>query len=213
MPEGRTLLLLGATGLVGGEVLRLALDDSRVSRIVAPTRRPLAPAPRLENPVIDFDSLPADAPWWTVDAVICALGATIRAAGSQDAYRKIDRDYVVAIARLTRTRGARAFVLTSAIGANARSRIFYNRVKGEVEAGVEACGFPSLTIVRPGFIGGRRRESRPLERAAVETVRVFGPLLPRRWRLNPAEHIARALLEASVRAGTGRRVVNSEDLV
>jgi uncharacterized protein YbjT (DUF2867 family) len=213
VPEGRTLLLLGATGLVGGEVLRLALDDSRVSRIVAPTRRPLAPAQRLENPVVDFEELPTDAPWWTVDAVICALGATIRAAGSQEAYRRIDRDYVVTIARLARTRGAGAFALTSAIGAGARSRIFYNRVKGEVEAGVEACGFPSLTIVRPGFIGGRRRESRPLERAAVATVRVLGPLLPRRWRVNPAERIARALLDGSVRAETGRRVVNSEDLV
>jgi uncharacterized protein YbjT (DUF2867 family) len=213
VPEGRTLLLLGATGLVGGEVLRLAPDDSRVSRIVAPTRRPLAPAPRLENPVIDFEDLPTEAPWWTVDAVICALGATIKAAGSRAAFRRVDHDYVIAIAQLTRSRGARAFALTSAIGANPRSRIFYNRVKGMVETGLEACGFPSLTIVRPGFIDGRRRESRPLERGAVELVRILGPFLPRRWRLNPASHIARALLEAAVGGERGRHVVRSEDLV
>jgi uncharacterized protein YbjT (DUF2867 family) len=117
------------------------------------------------------------------------------------------------IAQLTRLRGARAFALTSAVGANPRSRIFYNRVKGEVEAAVEACGFPSLTIVRPGFIGGDRRERRPLEHAAVQVVRALGPLLPRRWRVNPAEHVARALLDAVVRAEIGRRVVTSEQLV
>jgi uncharacterized protein YbjT (DUF2867 family) len=211
--SGWTLLLLGATGLVGGEVLRLALDDPRVSRTVAPTRRPLAPAARLENPVIDFDTLPTGAPWWTADAVVCALGSTIRAAGSQEAFRKVDRDYVIAIARLTRSRGVRAFALTSAIGANAGSRILYNRVKGEVEAGVDACGFPSLTIVRPGFIAGVRQESRPLEYAAVQVVRAVGPLLPRRWRVNPAEHIARALLDAAIRAETGRYIVTSEALV
>jgi uncharacterized protein YbjT (DUF2867 family) len=207
------LLLLGSTGLVGGHVLRLALEDMRIGRIIAPTRRPLAPAARLENPVIDFSHLPADEAWWTADAVVCALGATIRAAGSQEAFVKVDRDYVMTIAQLTRLRGARAFALTSAVGANPRSRIFYNRVKGEVEAAVEACGFPSLTIVRPGFIGGDRRERRPLEHAAVQVVRALGPLLPRRWRVNPAEHIARALLDAVVRAEIGRRVVTSEQLV
>jgi uncharacterized protein YbjT (DUF2867 family) len=207
------LLVIGATGLVGGEVLRLAFDDDRIDRIVAPTRRPLAPAARLENPVIDFDAFPAEAPWWTADAVVCALGATIRAAGSQEAFLKVDRDYVVTIARLTRSRGARAFALTSAIGANPRSRIFYNRVKGEAEAGVEACGFPSLTIVRPGFIGGVRRESRPLEQAAVRVAGAIGVMLPRRWRVNPADHIARALLDAAVRAENGRRIVSSEELL
>lgn len=211
-PSGQTLLLVGATGLVGQSVLRQALADSRVARVVAPTRRPLSPASGLENPIVDFEHLPARVPWWEADAVICALGATIRAAGSRDAFRRVDHDYVVAVARLARAHGARAFALTSAVGANPRSRIFYNRVKGEVEQAIEACGFPSLTIVRPGFIGGTRHESRPLEFAAVRIVGAIGPLLPRRWRINPAGCIARALLEAALRADAGRRIVTSSEL-
>ena len=207
------LLVLGGTGLVGGAVLRQALADSRVRSVVAPTRRPLLPATRLENPIVDFDRLPAEAGWLEVDGVACALGSTIRAAGSRAAFRKVDHDYVLAFARLARARGARAFALTSAIGANPDSRIFYNRVKGEVEASVAACGYPSLTIIRPGFIGGVRQESRPAERAAVAAVGLLGPVLPRRWRINPAENIARALLEAAIAAPPGRHVVTSAQLV
>lgn len=208
-----TLLLAGATGLVGRAVLRQALADARVARVVAPTRRPLTPAPNLDNPIVDFDCLPADAAWWAVDAVVCALGATIRAAGSQAAFRKVDRDYVVSVARLARAHGARAFALTSAIGADPASRIFYNRVKGEAEAGVAACGFPSLTIVRPGLIGGVRQESRPAEFAALQIVGLLGPVLPRRWRINPAENIARALLNAALAAQPGHHLITSERLV
>jgi uncharacterized protein YbjT (DUF2867 family) len=208
-----TLLLVGATGLVGQTVLEHALRDSRVSRVVAPTRRRLAAAPDLENPIVEFDRLPADAGWWAVDAVVCALGSTIGAAGSRAAFRRVDHDYVVSVARLARAHGARAFALISAIGADPASGIFYNRVKGDTETSVAACGFPSLTIVRPGFIGGRRRESRPAEFAAVQIVGLLGPLLPRRWRINPAENIARALLNAAVVAEPGRHVITSADLV
>ncbi len=86
------LMLVGATGLVGGAVLAQAQGDARVSRIVAPTRRQLPSHPKLENPLVDFEHLPADAPWWAVDSVICTLGTTIRKAGSQEAFRQIDRD-------------------------------------------------------------------------------------------------------------------------
>ncbi|MDG2570606.1 hypothetical protein P7L87_23895 [Vibrio parahaemolyticus] len=86
-----TLMLVGATGLVGGAVLRQALADARLTRVVAPTRRGLPPHPKLENPVVEFEHLPADATWWSVDGVICTLGSTIRKAGSQEAFRRVDR--------------------------------------------------------------------------------------------------------------------------
>lgn len=206
-----TLLLLGATGLVGRHVLARAGGDSRIERIVAPTRRPLASTAKLTNPIVDFDRLP-DAEWWTVDAAICALGTTIKKAGSQQAFRKVDHDYILAAARLARAHGVAAFALTSAMGADARSRIFYNRVKGETEDGLTACGFSSLTIVRPGVIGGDRNESRPAEFVAIQVLRALGPLLPRRFRISPAPHIARALLEAAVTAPAGRHVITSEAL-
>jgi len=98
------------------------------------------------------------------------------------------------------------------MGADPRSRIFYNRVKGETEAGVATCGFSSLTIVRPGVIGGERDESRPAEYVAILLLRMLGPLIPRRLRISPAPHIARALLEAAVGGTPGRHVITSEAL-
>lgn len=152
------LLLAGATGLTGQAVLRLALDDPRVTRVVAPTRRALPAHDKLEAPVI-AGAWPGDAAWWHVDAVVCALGTTLAAAGSREAFRRVDHDLVVFVANAARRHGARAFALTSAMGADPRSRVFYSRTKGEAEDAVRACLYPSLTIVRPGLLGGVRHES------------------------------------------------------
>jgi len=206
------LLLVGATGLVGQQVLRLALAHPHVLTVVAPTRRPLAAHPKLENPIVDFDRLPADAAWWAVDALISTLGTTIKKAGSPDAFRRVDHDYIVAAARAGRAHGALAFALTSALGADPSSRVFYSRVKGETEQSVAALGYPSLTIVRPGLIGGARRESRPAERLAMYALGIVGPLLPRRYRISPADRIAAALVDAAIAAVPGRRVVESDAL-
>ncbi len=207
------LLLVGATGLVGSHVLEQALADSRIEQLVAPTRRPLPQRPKLEAHVVDFDRLPEDAPWWKADAVVCTLGTTIKTAGSRQAFRRVDHDYPLAVARLARRHGAESYVLNSAMGADASSVVFYNRVKGELEQALAGVGFSSLTYVRPGLIGGERRESRPGERLAVGVVSALGGLLPRRFRLNPAETIAKALLDAAARAAPGVHVVSSDALV
>lgn len=204
-----TLLLVGATGLVGRHVLELALADARVDAIVAPVRRDLPSHRKLRSPRVDFDQLPADAPWWRADAVICVLGTTMKKAGSREAFRRVDHDYPLAVARLARAHGTPAYVLNSALGANAGSRIFYNRVKGEVEDAIAAVGFESITLVRPGAIGGERDESRPGERLMLSVLGAAGPMLPRRWRVNPAGRIARAMLEAALAARPGTRVVDS----
>ena len=206
-------MLVGATGLVGGAVLRQALADAGVTRIVAPTRRELPPHPKLENPVVDFEHLPAHAAWWSVDGVICTLGSTIRKAGSQEAFRRVDHDYPLAVARLTRQHGARAFALNSATGADPGSRFFYNRVKGEVEDALREVGFPSLTILRPALIGGDRSEFRPGEFIAMRLLRLGQQVLPRRYRIVPHERIARALLEAAITAAPGERIIESEAIV
>ena len=206
------LLLVGATGLVGREVLRLALSDARVSQVVAPVRKPLPAHPKLDAPLVDFDRLPPDAPWWQVDAVICTLGTTMKVAGTRQAFSRVDHDYPLAVARLALAAGTRAYALNSAAGANPGSRIFYNRVKGELERDLEALGFASLTYVRPGLIGGERDVTRAGEGAALRLLRVLGPVLPRRWRINPAPRIAGALLEAALAAAPGVHVVGSEQL-
>ncbi|MFD1330840.1 NAD-dependent dehydratase [Methylopila musalis] len=207
------LLIMGATGLVGGHVLTLALADPRIAAVTAPVRRPLPAHPKLSALIVDYENLPADAPFWSVDAVICALGTTIRKAGSRDAFRRIDHDHPLAVARLTHERGAEIFALNSALGADAGSRVFYSRVKGELERDLATVGFRSLTLVRPGLIGGERGESRPMERVASVVLGCLGPVLPRAWRINPAPRIASALLEAAVAARPGVRVVTSGELV
>ena len=207
------LMLVGATGLVGEAALQRALASPRVQQVVAPTRRPLAPHPKLVNPVVDFDTLPADADWWRVDAVACALGTTIRDAGSQDAFRRVDHDYPLAIARQVHAHGATTFVLVSAMGADADSRLFYSRTKGEVEEALAALGFASLTLLRPGLLGGERRQHRGGERFALRVMGALDGVLPQRYRIIPAERVADALLQAALDAPPGRHVMASERLL
>ena len=203
------LLLIGATGLVGRHVLDRALADPRVGSVTAPVRRDLPAHPKLSAPRLDFEALPEAAAWWRADAAICAFGTTIRAAGSQDAFRRIDHGYPLAIARLARTHGTPTFVLNSAKGASASSRLFYMRVKGELERDIEALGFASLTLVRPGLIGGTRDHPRAGEQIASVVLTALNPVLPRSLRINPAEAIADAMLRSAMDAVAGRHVVEA----
>ena len=206
------LILAGATGLVGAQVLRLALADARVTKVIALARKPLPAHPKLLAPAIDFDALPQDAAWWRADAVICALGTTMKAAGTQAAFRRVDFDYPLAVARLAHAAGTPAYVLNSAAGADPSSRFFYNRVKGELEAALATLGFASLTHVRPGLIGGKRDTVRAGEAALAFVLKVLAPVLPARWRINPAGRIAQALLEAAIAATPGVQVIASAQL-
>lgn len=205
------LLILGATGLVGRHLLEQALVDVRVNQVVAPTRKPLTPHPKLLNPVIDFDNLP-DAEWWSVEAAISALGTTRKTANSAQAFRAIELHIPLSIARLVRSRGASSFVVVTAGGANARSRFTYSRTKGELEESIEEIGFPSFTIVRPAFIGGERYEFRAAERIAGIILGLINPILPPSARISPAYRIAQMSLDAAISAVPGRFIIDSTRL-
>ena len=206
------LIILGSTGLVGRYLLDLALANPDVSHIVAPVRRAIPAQEKLFAPVIDFDCLP-DAPWWQADAIVCALGTTMRKAGSQQAFRRIDHDYPLLVARLGKQNGVNVFVLNSALGAKAQSLFFYNRVKGETERDLQALSFGSLTFVRPGLIGGMREERRPVERMLQILFGAIGPVLPSQYRINPAQKIAQAMLDAALAARPGVHAIASDLLV
>lgn len=207
------ILHVGATGLVGRLVLSRLLDAPQVTRVIAPTRRPLdIQHSRLFNPVVDFDALPEDAEWWAVEAVICTLGTTIDDAGSQAAFRRVDHDYPLQAAALARKRGAKTYALNSAMGANARSSIFYNRVKGELEGALAALDYPSLVLVRPGLIDGERVQSRPGEARLLALSRFLRPILPMKWRPSRAARIADALVDAALNPLPGRRAVEAGQL-
>jgi uncharacterized protein YbjT (DUF2867 family) len=207
------VMLVGATGLVGGEVLKLALANPKVRQVVAPARRALPAHVKLLNPVVDFNALPEESDWWTVDAVICALGTTIKKAGSQAAFTRVDHDHPLRVAELALRHGARAYALNSALGADVQSRVFYSRTKGELERDLLALGYPSLTFLRPGLIGGERNESRPAEQFGITVSTWLRPLLPSRYRVVPAARIAQHLLQAALAAKPGVQVVMPEQMV
>jgi uncharacterized protein YbjT (DUF2867 family) len=207
-----TLLIVGATGLVGGEALILALADARIKRVIAPTRRPLLVHEKLLNPIIDFENLQVGADWWTVDGAISALGTTRARAGSAIKSQSVDFDYPLKVAKLVRKRGGASFAHVSTMGANANSYFLYIGTKGELEQALNALNFPSITFVRPGLIGGRRNEFRLVEQITWIILRIVGRLLPRRYRINPAVVIARALLDAAISARPGRNVTEADRL-
>lgn len=207
------LLLVGATGLVGSQVLEQAIIDPRIGSVTALARRELPAHPKLMTLLVDYERLDADASCWRADAVICTLGTTMRSAGSQTAFHRVDHDYPLAVARLAHAQGTRVYVLNSAIGADARSRFFYNRVKGELEDDLRQIGFDSLALVRPGLIDGHRTERRPSEQMMLTAMRTVAPLLPRRWRPNPAPSIAIELLNAALLPRPGVSIIPAEQMV
>ncbi|MDO8298887.1 NAD(P)H-binding protein [Lacisediminimonas sp.] len=205
------LLILGGTGLVGQQLIHQALDDASIARVIAPTRRPLAEHAKLTNPIVDFDALPSDAAWWAADAVICALGTTMRQAGSRAAFNKVDHDYVLAAARQARYAGTPVFVLNSSAGANPSSRSYYLRVKGNIERDLALLNFASLTLVRPSLlIGGPRPERRIAEEIGIRLMSVLAPLIPARYRGVSTADVAACILAAARQAGIGVNIIESE---
>ena len=205
------MLLAGATGVVGRECLRLLSDDPSVAEIRALVRRPLSPdscGPRVRQQLADFDRLESHGEWFRVSRVFCALGTTMKQAGSRDAFRRVDYDYPLAVAQLALRAGATHFLLVSALGANSESRVFYNRVKGEIETAICGLGFRAVTIVRPSFLLGDRKEPRLGEAIG----RRLGFLLPPRYRQVPAWQVAAALVYAARVEASGIRVIENAEL-
>ena len=159
------ILLAGASGLTGEHLLDRLLNEPTVTRVLAPSRKPLAEHPHLENPVGDPVALLPHLSG-QVDIAFCCLGTTIKQAGSEEAFRAIDLDLVVAFAKRAREMGARHLIVISAIGADPKSSIFYNRIKGQMEDALKAQGWPQLTIVRPSLLLGERLEPRLAEQLA-----------------------------------------------
>ena len=192
----RTVLLAGATGLVGGRILQGLVRDGDVGEVRVLVRRPSDPSlrgPKVRELVAAFDALDAHPEWFRVDQVFCALGTTIRQAGSQVAFRRVDFDYPLAIARLAHAQGARQFLLVSSVGADARSRVYYSRVKGELEDAVRLVGYAALTIARPSFLLGPRKERRLGEIVMTRLAQFF----PAALKPVHARQVASALVRAA----------------
>ncbi len=169
--------------------------------------------PKLTSHVADFAALPALPP---VDDVYIALGTTIKAAGSQQAFRAVDFEAVMAVALAARASGATKSGVVSAMGANARSRVFYNRVKGEMEDALSRLGFETLVIARPSLLAGDRdalhQPGRSGEKLALVAAQLFKRLIPGNYRAIRADQVASALVKAVMTGPAGQRVLLSGEL-
>jgi uncharacterized protein YbjT (DUF2867 family) len=207
--NARYVLVVGATGLVGRHCLDELLIDPTITLITAPTRRALnVTHSKLKNLVLDFSRLESALEGLTFNQAICCLGTTIKEAGSKERFREVDHDYPLTLAKIAKAGGATHYLVVTSIGADARSMIFYNRVKGELERDLATLGFAALTIVRPSLLLGKRETSRFGEKLAEP----FAKLLPKKWRAIQAKTVARALVTLAREPASGIRVVESAGL-
>ncbi|CAM3889695.1 hypothetical protein [Roseateles saccharophilus] len=210
MPSPELTWVAGASGLIGRELLA-QLSDTPVLALV---RRPLAglpPSTLRREAIVDLQALPADLP--APRRVFIALGTTMAQAGSQAAFRAVDFDAVVAVARTARERGATHCGVVSALGADARSSVFYNRVKGEAEAALIGLGFERLVIARPSLLDGHREALGQPHRAgeawSLRLARPLAGLIPKAWRPIAADRVARALRLALAQGGPAVQLLES----
>ncbi|WP_437882708.1 oxidoreductase [Pseudomonas sp. LRF_L74] len=201
------ILLAGATGLTGEHLLDRLLSEPTISRVLAPSRRALAEHSHLVNPVGELDVLLPQLDG-SVDTAFCCLGSTIRQAGSREAFSAVDRDMVLAFAHRARQLGARHLLVISALGADAGSSVFYNRIKGEMEQALVAMDWPQLTIARPSLLRGPREEVRVGESIAAPIM----ALMPGKYRSIHVTVLARALWRLALEEGNGVRIVESDEL-
>jgi uncharacterized protein YbjT (DUF2867 family) len=215
MTAAGVALVAGATGLVGRAVCA-ALAAERASAVHALVRRDPAGLPEdVVTHVVDYDHLaPTDIP--PAADVYCCLGTTRAEAGSDAAQRRVDYDYVLALARVARAAGARRFAFVSALGADPAARVSYSRLKGEAERDLQAIGFERLVIARPSFLAGARealgQRARPMESLALAVLRPARNLLPRRLRPVAPEAVARALIATLRASEAGVVILESEEL-
>ncbi|MGN5594926.1 oxidoreductase [Stutzerimonas nitrititolerans] len=201
------ILLAGATGLTGEHLLDRLLNEPTVECVLAPTRKALAEHPRLDNPIGPLRTLLPQLSG-DIDTAFCCLGSTLKEAGSQEAFRAIDHDLVLAFAERARELGARHLLVISSLGANPQSNLFYCRTKGEMEEALQAQDWPQLTIARPSQLLGPRMEIRPLERMTAP----LSQLLPGKYRGIAACTLARALWRLALEDNDGVRIVESDEL-
>jgi uncharacterized protein YbjT (DUF2867 family) len=204
--QQRHVLLLGATGLVGRELLDQLLSADTIEKVSVIARRPTGvESNKLDEHILDLAEMQTRPALFAADAIFCALGTTIKTAGSQERFRVVDHDYPLMAARLGKQQNAKHYLLVSALGADAESRVFYNRVKGETERDLLQLNYPRTTIARPSLLLGERSEFRLGERIFSH----FGWLMPPAYKPIHARDVARALVAAAHAQESGVQILES----
>jgi uncharacterized protein YbjT (DUF2867 family) len=207
--DKKNVLLIGATGLVGSETLKLLLADDDISSIKVLTRRTTGiNHPKVEEFITNFEDLNLHTKAFKADAIICTLGTTIKKAGTQEKFKLVDYEYPLRSAKLGIENGVKHYLLISSIGASPDSKVFYLRTKGELEKDLMSLNFERLTIVRPSLLLGKRKEYRFGE----ELGKWFGFLFPGKYRPVHAENVAKKLVELIKTVGKGYQIIESREI-
>lgn len=214
--SGKSALIAGATGLTGSKLVEVLLDRPEYDKIIVFVRRPLPlEHPKLEQIHIDYYRLADYKKHFQIDDLFCCLGTTIKKSGSQKAFRKVDYDFPVALAQFAKSAGVKNFLVISAMGADSRSNIFYNRVKGQMEDSLKKMELPALHIFRPSLLLGDRKEFRLGEKAASMIAPIFKPLLRggmKKYQPIQAEQVAKAMYTAAQSESDGIQVYLSDKI-
>jgi len=209
----KTALLAGSTGLIGGQLLQLLLNDDRYSSIIAIGRKPVSITnPKLTNVVCELRDLSDHGDQLKADDIFCCLGTTIKKAKSKEAFRAVDLDAPHLLAKILKQQGAKNFVLVSSLGADKNSGIFYNQVKGEVEEAIKQVGFDSTHILRPSLLLGPRKEERSGEDTAKFLYKLLGFLVPKKYRAIESIKVARAMIAFAQLESQGNFIHESIEL-
>ena len=207
----KTALVLGATGLIGDLLTHQLIGSSAYEKVKVLVRTPLNwQHPHLQEVPFDFER--PNGLIVQADDIFCCLGTTMKKAGSKEAFRKVDYQYPMDIARLGLDNGAKQFAIVTAMGADPESSFFYNRVKGEVERDLTAMSFPTLLIFRPSLLLGNRSENRLGERLAEGAMRLLSPLIPAKYKGIEAAKVANAMLATAQQGLMGQHVYESDAL-
>lgn len=205
-------ILLGASGLVGAQLLQQLLDSPHYTQVLALVRRPLdLQHPKFQQAIFDFDH--PDKALLQGDDLFCALGTTLQKAGSKEVQYRIDCLYPAELGAIARQNGVQQYMLVSSVGADAKASGFYVRTKGELEQKIQALDFPCFIAVRPSFLLGDRKEFRLGEKIGIVLAKILRPLLPRRYRGIEAAAVAQGLVLRANKGLTGVHIVENEDII
>lgn len=212
--NNKTALLAGASGLVGNELLHILLNSSHYSQVRILVRHPLELThEKLEQTITDFDKLDDYADYFTVDDVYCCLGTTIKKAGSQEAFKKVDYDYPLKMAELAESHQVKNFLVITALGADSNSKVFYSRTKGQLQLNLKKTGLTALHIFQPSLLLGERQEFRLGEKAATFLSPVISKVLKgkmKKYKPVEAKDVAVTMYEVAQIERTGNYTYPSD---
>lgn len=214
--NNKTALVLGATGMIGKELVKILNEQDQYEKILLVVRRPIAiQYEACEQHVINYDELHNHRELFQVTDVFCCLGTTIKKAKTKEAFRKVDFDYPIQAAKIAKEQGVEKFLIVSAMGADTKSSFFYSRVKGEVEESLRKLNFSSLSIFRPSLLLGNREEFRFWEKMAEKTSRLLNPIMVgplRPYKAIEARTVAAAMAAVAAGKKSGVNVFSSYEI-